>query len=380
MMEKNNIILSIIFFGISTFHLLAQDNFSIPFEKLEITETNYNDSLISTENILLKNNSSDFLIYSNTEKNIVEVIKNEKNKKVSFKIPFHISNIDEQKFNIIDSRFITFTVTETHGGRGLFSMYGEFYIIDIIHSSIAYIPKFSYSEYWEITGHNDSLFIDECNLDIHFENNELQIKRHFNLSWHNNEEDYQEFLESGKYIFKENKFIRTHFFNRKKNQYTPLHRINDICVGMPLDSMYIKYKKVQFIDRSVDYFDDYIFIHPSEKAYAINNFDFIISTTPGDLPSDRYIQRFFILSPKYNIQGITVDMSLEKIIKKYPESKLYIDLITNEEYLYIPSQNISVFFESEYHNRIGIYNNTIEGPATKIIQKKAKAIRIEIGE
>ena len=136
------------------------------------------------------------------------------------------------------------------------------------------------------------------------------------------------------------------------------------------------YKTAKFIEEPVyeyciDGEENGIVVHDNGKRL------FFVWT----MQDENVIRGITILSKDIKIDNnISVGITLEEFIKKYPKAVLAIDLLDDRyEFSYVPELNYRIEFLTTDSTRIGEYNfDSVEPEFIKIIDPKRKVDRISI--
>lgn len=151
-----------------------------------------------------------------------------------------------------------------------------------------------------------------------------------------------------------------------KQTPTPCSQDGMVCIGMDLETLKSKYPNAAFNSVAM-----YSYGYDSDETgiEIILNGDVYFFV---NVNIKNKITGISFVSPTFEFNGISTETTIGDIFNKYPESILYIDLISDWEYIYIKEEAILLNFQTNESNRIGIYGDDIEDGTKNIKRKNAK--------
>ncbi len=383
--------ISILILLFSYLFSFGQEKYSYEFEKLDITDTIYNNEEIKSLKSDIEYSYSDYFFADRYFKGEIEetihcMIKKNHDYWISYAIPYEyglnqssfLIGPSENKKYFLASSYYNHLSHEAGGGNE--NTIEKLIIIDIENNSYVQIKSYTKDQYWQQDEEGESYIVNDQNSMISkfiFEDNHLII-----LNTCLNSEGMEDCPNpGGLYEFKNNKLRKIKNYNPLKLGFTAINYIGEIAIGMTLEEVKLVYPNVQFIQKE----NIYGSCADAKTGYEVWNdnelLGFII-TKPADKIegeeinyANQIIVQFLVFSAKFNFEKISINNKVSEVLKMYPKANVRIDLLTEWEHIYIKDLNIELIFKTDENNRIGIYKNE---EFVQLKNGKAKANFIQV--
>lgn len=169
-------------------------------------------------------------------------------------------------------------------------------------------------------------------------------------------------IESGYYHKTNQGYVKTHYFSDAHHQYFKYNCLANICRGMSLQELKNRFPKAVYTPKKA-----YLYGYDTDvSGLEISHKDEKLLFVTHD---NKVLTGISFIAPSYKFNGIAPGTRINNVLQKYP-SKLYIDLITNFEYITLDSLGIRLVFMTDKNNRIGKYEMA-DAPASEILRKEA---------
>jgi len=178
-------------------------------------------------------------------------------------------------------------------------------------------------------------------------------------------------FESSEYRIEKDRFIKSKYYSRSNKRLFDVNCIDKVCKGMLITDFKKAYKNASFKQSPL-----YVYGFDSDElGYEVwidNEIHFFL------VVREALVVGVVVLSPKYSMNGINTTTTVSTIFEKYPKAKMYVDLMTNWEYVYLKEAGITLIFKTEENNRIGIYDADPEDAANGILMMDVKIDLIQM--
>ncbi len=178
-------------------------------------------------------------------------------------------------------------------------------------------------------------------------------------------------VESSEYRIEQDRFVKSKYYSRSSKRLYNVNCIDKICTGMLFADIKKVYENAS-IKQSALYEYGYDSDKPGSEIWIEDEIHFFV------IQSDGIVAGLSVISSLYSFNGINTISTVSSIFEKYPEAKLYVDLISNWEYIYLKKEDIRLVFKTDRDNRIGVYDSDPEDAANGIKRKDVKIDLIQI--
>lgn len=363
----------------------GQNQYIRDFEKLGILDTIHSQEKIN----LLKNESS--LVFENgfvsvwrakDGEDLKVLIKPEHTYWLVIGFPFEdgddlhssfeINGLTENRKYLLGSTYYSFV---GHGaGGGNETGQKQLVIMDMDNNSFVSLDTYDYELQWQFEEGSENQTsqstLDMANIVV--DNNKVTIL--------NNCFEDRELKPCGDaggvYEIRDQKLIKTKYYNPQKKQMRAVKHIGNLALGMTIEDLSSIYPNSNPVLTGNKYGTC-----PDTDGvlgYEISNGDELLCFVTTE---DNLIYSFLALSPSFSFGKITINSTAEEIMQFYPKAKWRIDAANNWEHAYIEELDAEVTFETNASNRVGIYKSDKKSGAIifkKLNRKDAKPNFIEV--
>nr|WP_299339650.1 hypothetical protein [Allomuricauda sp.] len=178
-------------------------------------------------------------------------------------------------------------------------------------------------------------------------------------------------IGNSEYKIEEEGFVKTKYYFENTDRLLPLICLDKtICTGMEFENLKKEFSNAIFKEVPL-----YKYGHDSDRiGYEICANGEILFFV---VVSDNLVTSISVISSKYDLNGFHTAMTVEEIFEKNPNSKIYVDLISDWEYIFLKDERIRLNFKTDKMNRIGVYDFDPEDAANGIKRKSAKIDFVE---
>jgi hypothetical protein len=275
---------------------------------------------------------------------------------------FHSSNTKIGNFKKENERFISIQMFRFPSGI-CSNIYGVFVLLDIVNYKT--LNFFNYNEVECINNAGEVSKNEKCEAKIEISNKLLKIKSTKKV------DDGLYCIESSEYKIEDDKLIKTKYYSEQTQSFYPIICVENICTGMTFNAL-----KSELPNATFEIAPLYKYGYDSDKLgfeVCINGEILIFIVV-----NDNLITGITVVSSKYNFRGFNTEMTISQILEKHPESKIYVDLLSEWEYIYLPNEKIRLNFKTDSTNLIGNYKSEGEDGTNLFLRKNAKIDFIDI--
>jgi len=277
---------------------------------------------------------------------------------------FSSSNMRIDNFRIEDEKYI-FIQTIRFPSGVCSNIYGFLTILNIETCKTIEFCNYNKRECYDENASVSSQ--SECRITTKLENGILSLKNSENI-------DRLNCIKSAEYKIKNDNLIKAKYYLDTHKSFYPINcnEEHEICTGMDLNILKRKFSKDLFKKIPL-----YEYGYDSE----INGLE--ICSASGEpqiflVDNKETVVGICFISPKYQFNGINTQTKVSDILNKYPNSRLYIDLISLFEYIYIEELKIKLIFKTNESNSIGKYETEMEKGTVEVIRPNATPDFIKI--
>ncbi len=239
--------------------------------------------------------------------------------------------------------------------------YGVFILLNIRTCKAMEFWNYHYEECYDELG--EVYLSSECNATIEVSGNSIKVNN-------NNLKDSLNCFESAEYEIHGDKLIKTKYYFKPTQRLYPVICTNNICTGMKFTAFKSEFPKVDY-KKSPLYEYGLDSDRLGYEIYKNGEIQFFLTVSSGIITGITFV------SSEYTFNGINTTTKVNDILNMYPDSKIYMDLISEWEYISIPDEKITLIFKTDHTNRIGIYGPEPEDAANGIRRKDAEVDLIE---
>ena len=276
---------------------------------------------------------------------------------------FSSSNMSIDNFRLVDEKYVFIQVTRFPSGV-CSNIFGFLIILNIDTCKTIMIRNYHQQECYDKYARVSQ---SECRTTTNLKKGVLTLKRSGN-------NDRLDCTASAEYKIKNDSLIKTKYYLDLHKNFYPINcnEEYEICTGMDLNILKRKFSKDLFKKIPL-----YEYGYDSE----INGLE--ICSASGEpqiflVDNKETVVGICFISPKYQFNGINTQTKVSDILNKYPNSRLYIDLISLFEYIYIDELKIKLIFKTNESNSIGKYETEMEKGTVEVIRPNATPDFIKI--
>lgn len=354
---KKQLPLLLIFILCSVIKTNAQ--FTQTFENIDVIDTIHDNTII----LKLKENSHyispNYFIVPKIDKLMgLILIAKQNNYWLAYSLP---ADNTYSEINIINTdKYLYYTTRFTHASRGIESGQRDFNIVDLSNKTSVSFPIEATLEQWNTDDENAEVVKSSCFSSVVFDGNELTV---LGRTIGNG----VDCLQGGVYTIRSNKLIKIKQYNQQRFQMMPIHWAGEFATWMSIEEL----KQVNpyiVVSRTTDTYSSCA--EDERPAYAVVDGNDTLAVVLTDTETEEYIEQIIVLSPKINFGNINTSLTAEQVIKLYPKAKVNTSELTDDEYITLDEQNITLVFENTINNRVGSYVNDtfkkLKRPSAKI--------------
>ena len=260
-----------------------------------------------------------------------------------------------------DKRFISIRTVRYPSGQ-CSGIYGEVIILDFIDANYWKFSNFNsydcYDEQGDITSHS------ECKATFSIKDDVIKIEST------KKPDDDLFCIESAKYKIANRRLQKLTYHHESSEVSFPILCCADICTGIHISDLKKNIPKASFREIPMDSYNP-----ESDKLgleVSFNGEIHFVAVVSNDI-----VNGIWFISKAYNCNGVDTTNTISEILKKHPNDKLYIDLLSDWEYIYIKEKKLKVIFKTDNSNRIGIYKKDVE-EGTRKITRNSKVDFIQV--
>ncbi len=338
---------------LSSIYSFGQDDFERHFEKLETADTLTDSKMIAYYQSKSQFKNDDFFIYDGTLINRLLdnsfLFKKNKAGFIIYKLPFQ--NSSEIVFSK-NENYLLKKVEYRSSARQIRGTSKEQIIIDL--NNLSYIGLFTYNsvQSWEF-GDDENMIVHNsaCKSLMNIEDDFLTVHT---LCYENDNfrNECEECISTGIYVIKGDILRKVKSYSERNLSMNDIEWIDSFCLGMSIDEF------LRTNDKDVQEVPLFEYGYDSEEM----GFEIINNGTAEYflVVKEKEIVSVFVMSPEIDIHGINTSWTIKEVLKKYPNVKLHIDLISHWEYVFLKDQSLRLIFKTDSSNRIGNYGNDFE--------------------
>lgn len=353
----------LLLFLIPAFHFKTNAQFYFPAEKLAVLDTIYDQLSITrlNEQRLQYISAEYFTVSKYGNQNGMMLIAKEKNYWLVIDLPVdHQYQPDRLKYN--GTHFYYETLSSS-ASRGFIQSTRIFNIIDPLKKIYFEIPSMVNEETWNPDIESDRSVIKSCHCKLSFEQNTITSFQFTN--------GLSDCLGSGKYQIKNDSIIKFQHYDESNYRMTEVRWAGKIATWMTLNEVKSIYPGAS-IEKNANRYS--ICADDERPAYSITENNDTLAIIFLDT-EEKHIQKIVALSEKFKFSNIHTGLTAKEVLAFYPKAKIETDLLSEQEYITIPSLNIKAVFNTSEKNRVAKYKNEI---MTGLVRPAAKIDYIEI--
>lgn len=277
---------------------------------------------------------------------------------------FSSSNTTIDNFQLEGSKYIFIQVSKFPSGF-CSSIYGFLTILNIETCKTIQLCNYNYQECYDDKAKISSQ--SECKTTIKIQNEILSLISSDNL-------DRLHCIESAEYKIENESLKKIKYYLKTHKSFYPINcnQEYDICTGTKFNILKNKFTNAIFKEVSAfEYGDDSDAI--GQELYVNNELQLFVVFNDIDI-----VTGIYFVSGRYTFDKISTATKVSEILKKYPKSKLHIDLISDWEYISIKELNVRIVFKTDSSNRIGIYATDFEEGTRKVKRPNVRSDFIRI--
>ena len=348
---------------ITSFYTKTNAQFYFQAEKLAILDTIYDQSSITylNEQRLQYISPEYFIVSKYRNQNGLMLIAREKNYWLAIDLPADYQyQSDRIKYN---GTYFYYETRASSASRGLIQSYSIFNIIDPLKKIYFEIPSMVNEETWNPDIESERSVIKSCYCKLSLEQNTVTSFQSVN--------GLSDCLGSGKYLIQNDSLIKFQHYDESNYCMAEVRWAGKIATWMTLNEAKSIYPGAS-IEKTTDRYS--ICADDERPAYSITDNDDTIAIFILDT-EEKYIQKIVALSEKIKFSNINTGLTAKEVLRLYPKAKIETDLLSEHEYIVIPTLNIKIVFDTTEKNRVAKYKKE---KMTGLLRPAAKIDYIEV--